>query len=477
MKKIISIILVVLALSCQVKAGETLGSNARKIFLVTIIDTSPTSGSNWRQIKMLARQATDSLQPGDRLEVLSARPGRPVLHLNIAIDPPNIPANENLYGCFTDIHQAFFLSKANVARAVETAFDDLNQRCEDYQCCLIVLSDGKLSDNQIRQIRRLATAYRSRGWPFLFTAAKDGKRRLFIAGSQGELEVALIGQANLPQWLEKVRSAIIAEPAEEEIQEPPESTEDRPLESVEETASPPPVEAEPPEKPPLPLSKTTGGLPHIEEHNDILGVSPDVNSQPLDGKQPPARSGDPQQPEKPGIPGKPKTKAKKLFSILENKWPLALTAGGLLAGAILLLLILPLLKPAAGMPVLEQEGETAKDKEARLIALSNGERFDIGEEQAINELIVGTNPGSPIPIVDDDVEDQQFKIFRSHGRLKIKQLANEPLMVDGVSLKKGQKQDLLIPATIQVTKNLKIHLFREFPEKEDENPEIKGDQL
>jgi hypothetical protein len=134
-------------------------------------------------------------------------------------------------------------------------------------------------------------------------------------------------------------------------------------------------------------------------------------------------------------------------------------------------------KPTADSEGLDQESELVTDEEARLIALSNGERFDLGEGQSINNLIIGTNPGSPVPIVDDEVEDEHFKISNRRGRFKIKNLSTKVLMVNGITLVKGQKHELLIPATIEVTKNVKISLFREFPEIEQKNQEIEGGQL
>jgi hypothetical protein len=479
--------LMVFVLAHQVKADQMPASDTGEIFLVTVVDTSPTSGSYWRRIKELARQAMDCLQPGDRLQLLSARPGQPVLHLNTVIDSPNAAADKALHGCLTNIHQAFFLSKADVTRAVEMAFDELNKHSQDYLCCLIVLSDGKLSDNQIKQVRRLATAYRSRKWPFLFTAGKGANRHLFIAGSEDELDVAIIGDVNLPQWLAQVRT-FAAKLAEEKAERPAKSARIQPSESANEASGKQPPETEPPEKPPLPSGKTTG-LPHIKEPNDIPGARSDAdNSRPgwyipaypmRRDKQPhpPVGADDLQQPKEPKIPDKPKTKAKSLFPVLKNRWPLAVTTGGILAGAVLLLLVMSLRKPTADSEGLDQESELVTDEEARLIALSNGERFDLGEGQSINNLIIGTNPGSPVPIVDDEVEDEHFKISNRRGRFKIKNLSTKVLMVNGITLVKGQKHELLIPATIEVTKNVKISLFREFPEIEQKNQEIEGGQL
>lgn len=463
MKKLISILLMcmVLVLGSHAKAANTPGNDAEKIFLSIVIDTSPTSASTWRQMKLLARQAINSLHPGDRLEVLSARPGRPVLHLSALIESANVPGYNSLYRCLTDINQAFFLFKADVARAVETAFDDLNQHSENYRCCLIVLSDGKLDNNQIRQIRRLATAYRSRKWLFLFTAIQDANRRLFTAGSQNELQVALIRQVNLPQWLEKVRPIEVIVPAEEEIQRPAKST-DAPSKEAKE--------------PLLPLDKTTG-LPDIKGPNEPDVTRSDADTpQPgwfvpiypiTDGKQPPPPLGPEidQKPEKPKVPDKPKAKAKSLFSILKNRWPLALVTGGILVGVILLLLILPLVKPAAGTSVLERESDTGAETRYMLMAESDGETYHLGEENNINNLIFGSDANSAIPLIGDAIEPEEFKLIRNRNGFKVQNLSKTPLNVNGLELKYRQKTELFFPATVHSGKKFRITFLLEQAEK------------
>lgn len=186
--------------------SDTPMHDSKPIFLVIVLDTSPTSAANWKQIKLLACRAIDYLQPAEKVAVLSARPaGKPSMHISCVIESPYISSRQNLSSCIADIGQAFFLFKADVAKAVEVAFNQLKEQSEKYACCLLVLSDGNLPDNQIDEIRRLAAAYKACNWPIYFTVTRDANRCLFVAGSQNELEVGLIYEANLAQWFEKVR--------------------------------------------------------------------------------------------------------------------------------------------------------------------------------------------------------------------------------------------------------------------------------
>lgn len=475
MKKLMLILLMcgVLGLGGLAKGGDTLTSELQKVFSVIVIDASATSASTWGQLKVLACQAIDSLQPGDRLEVLSARPGKPLLHISSLIESPTLSRRESFHKCVGDIKQTFFLFKADVAKAVEVAFNNLNKQSRSYRCCLLILSDGKLDDNQIRQIRRLATAYRSRNWPFCFTATKGANRHLFIAGSHDELEVALTHQVNLAEWLEKVRTAAIAKPAEE-VQKPLKPTEAQPK-AAKETSNGRLAKTKPVKGPVLSPGKATGRLPHIKGPNDISGARPDVDNSRagwyipaypiIDDTKPPPLPDELQQSKEPKIPDKPKTKAKSIFSVLRNKWPLALATGGILAGVILYLLVTALVKPAASTSVLERESDTGAETRYMLMAESNGETYDLGEENNINNLIFGSDANSAIPLIGDAIEPEEFKLIRNRNGFKIQNFSKTPLNVNGLELKYRQKTELVFPATVHSEKKFRITFLLEQAEE------------
>jgi hypothetical protein len=204
-----------MAIGGQNNASEAPTINRENIFLAIVLDTSPTSLNNWTRMKAIGFEAIDYLKSGDRIEILSAQPGKPRLHRNVTIAPAEIALRQDLRECITGIKQLFFLYQADLPVALAAALDDLGKQCDKYKCWLLVITDGSLTDSQIQQIRVLAAAARASGWFFSITASDTGDRQLFIAGSQGELEILTLRQANLAQMFEKIRPVAVSKPKQE----------------------------------------------------------------------------------------------------------------------------------------------------------------------------------------------------------------------------------------------------------------------
>ena len=270
MKKILMTLLmclILLSLTAQAETNKNSGENDERIFLAIIIDTSPTSPSTWKQIRMLAREAVSALQPGDRLQIWRARAGQPRLQINSIIESWDIGDRASIYECIKGIKQTF-LFKADVAKAVAAATPHLNRYYDNYKCCLLVLSDGKLSDGQINQIRRFADICRTQNITLRFTATKQGNRHLFIAGSQYEFEVAMLDNIYTDVWLAVVRDYRGTETTDEsETIEPlpPVSTESSMSSESEEPASP--------------LGPTTED--EEDEETDSVHDVPEMDAEPL----------------------------------------------------------------------------------------------------------------------------------------------------------------------------------------------------
>jgi hypothetical protein len=127
--------------------GATPDSTTQHLFLSIVVDSSPTSAEPWQQLKLSACQAVDSLRQDDRVEILRARDGEPALHSDSIIQSPSISGRQNLRQCVRDIRQLFFLSKADVAKAVATAFEHLGRHSNEYRCAVLVVSLGNLTDD------------------------------------------------------------------------------------------------------------------------------------------------------------------------------------------------------------------------------------------------------------------------------------------------------------------------------------------
>ena len=425
MKKVILIVLACLALiptANAVNQSSNIAGKKTDIFLTIVIDSGPMFESNWKLLKILAKEAVAKLEPKDQLRIIAARSGKPVLLVKGTIESKDPAFYKEINRCIDNLGQVFFLGNANVVKAVELAFEELNQPDKErYQACLLVLSDGKMSDNQVKHIRRLSTAHHSKNCPVLFTSAQSGSKKLFMAGAQGEIAVSLINQVNLHKWFQKVRT--ISEPI----------------------ANQGPV------------------LPKVQIDVDRLADAITTSSKFHRDK--------PEQ----MPPNKTKAlKKTKGLKLPKNFWSTVLGIGGIIAAIAVLYIAYILLKPIIGSKSLPDAviGAPLEDcPQYHIMAQSNGETFDFGDEQSINSLIIGKNPGSAIPITDDsddDIEFEHAKISQRNGKFKIKNTSSMPIFVNGIAVNRKQKQELFFPSTIQLTENFKIDLYRQIPESDDQ---------
>lgn len=98
----------------------------------------------------------------------------------------------------------------------------------------------------------------------------------------------------------------------------------------------------------------------------------------------------------------------------------------------------------------------------KLMGSAGDQEYDLGEEENIDTLIIGKSPASAIPLPDDDehLQDEHIKIMRLRHGYRIKNLAEQPIVVDGTAVKRGSKLDLVLPATIDLTQQSRITLSR-----------------
>jgi len=447
--KIMSLV-VALASLVQADAVDVTETAPQRISLALVFDSSPTSGGTWRQMKAVACDAVDHLQEGDRILILRARDGDPVLHTDAIVRPSPAPGPKNLHACIRSIRQVFFLSKADVAKAVAAAFDDLSQQPESYRRCLLVVSAGHLSRSQVGQIRRLAGAYRFHGWPVGFLVREDASRDLFRAASQGEFDVMFLDAGDVPGWLDGMRR--------------PQAETERPTENGRE----PQEETEPakPAEPPQPEEKEKVDEPRPAPADVEPRVEPkEAPSDRSNGQRDPNRSGlSPDAPDPTPDPCDPvpdtARKRSWLRSVLAYEYVLAIVVGGLVVGLVLLGV---LATKAGGSP--DGPGDFdeygADDSAQKLLCSTGDQEYDLGEEEHIHTLVIGKGVTSAVPLMDDqELEDEHVEITRRRNGYRIKNRAEQPIVVDGTAVKKNGKLELMLPATIELTPQTRIMLSR-----------------
>jgi hypothetical protein len=132
---------------------------------------------------------------------------------------------------------------------------------------------------------------------------------------------------------------------------------------------------------------------------------------------------------------------------------------GVLGLVTLVTLVVKLRRSGDGLPDLDEYGSTGTPQ--RLMCSVGDQQYDLGEEDSINTLVVGKSPISAAPLSDDEeLKDEHIKIIHRGRRWQIKNLAEQPVVVDGTTVSKGGKFDLLLLATIELTQRSRITLSR-----------------
>lgn len=443
--KTLLLVLVLQPFASAVAAGTPDGT-AQPLFLTIVIDSSPTSEQTWQQLKSSACQAVDSLVQDDRILILRARDGEPSLHSDSLIQSPDIAGRQNLRQCIRDVRQVFFLSKSDVAKAVATAFEHLGKHATEYRRGVLVFSTGNLANDQVRQIRRLAAAYRVRGWSLALLVEQGARRELFVAASQGEFDVMFLDKVNIAQWLEKARDQPPVE-----AQKPPEPLYPGPPDQPEDIG---------PKPGPLPIPDGPGQSGTVGEPNSgktayvrpPIPIPPDVPPFPT----PP----DPKPPSPTPAPPKAK-KPSWLWSVVKNEYAPAVVVGGTIIGLIVLVVLAARSRRGGeGLPDIDEYGTVGTPQ--KLMCSAGDQQYDLGEEANIDTLVIGKGPASAVVLPDDEeLEDEHVKIIRRRRSWQIKNLARQPIVVDGTTVKKSHKLDLFLPATIELTQQSRITLSRE----------------
>jgi hypothetical protein len=206
MKRLISII--VLLSVAWVHTGPAFSATdaEKKICLSIILDSSPNTDTQWDILRALLLQAVHNLREGDKLEILLARPGTPSTQMSLVMGRPDSFERDHIIEVVAGLNKEF-LFDVDVSRAVKAALESLRKNDGLYQPGLLVLTDGRMSDRQVGQIRRLHSLFKERGWPVCMTCdGNKANRQLLAAGNRDEIDLRFIDRPFLSQWIHSVRS-------------------------------------------------------------------------------------------------------------------------------------------------------------------------------------------------------------------------------------------------------------------------------
>lgn len=466
MKRLISISLVLLMLTSLIYGGENVSIEDIKpnVFAGVIRDTSPTSEKNWNMQHAVNVEIVHSLKSGDWLTEWVARPGRPSVPIDTIVTTDG-PEKYHIINKISGTSKEWLFS-ADIARAMEAAFDSFREKDKDYQCCLIIITKGQMSNKQVAQIRRYAGAFKARGWAVCITCdKKHANRKLLVAANNKELDIRFIDKASLSDWIDNVRSASVYKSSK--------GTATRKAKPELEVHDKQPIKTKDGRSMPL-VIPTEGAKQPIEvKIVELPGEKgfDDVNM-PDSGKYPSEITKKDHRPIDKEISTANGTKdgQKRKSSIIKTVLAIIFLIGVL--GA-MFLIVFSYSKSTTGPRAFDQ---TDDNIQYRLIAFLANQKYDMGPLDALGEITIGNGIGSTIFIDEETIEDKHVRIFKSRKGLKIQNLADSPIIVNGLELTHRRKTILNLPVDIELTNDVTVTVLsepvemnKEFNSDENEN--------
>jgi hypothetical protein len=453
-----------IAWMCSIVIGLSVGQispvfgSEPKLFLSVVLDASPTTTDRWETRKALLLEAIHSLQVGDRVELVTARPGQPTIQLAETIAEPLQLQREMAARSVARIPKEWLVG-ADVGRAVNAAYLSLLKRGEGYRCCLLVLSNGRIGEGSLAELRRVATALKPRGWPVCVVCdGEQANRPVLVAGTKGAFELRFIDSAALGEWIKSVRAS---------------SATNGPVTKAggaQETVTPPAVvPAKPPEVPRStpasapsapantgPLNVRIVDMPRMGGDQSADRISPRAAGTKLKDS---TASAPPAVPPQKGATQKTKNEATP-----RRKLPIALIGGGGL-GIGLAGLAAYILFDVLAVGKLRHSRRQSQDSVAsaggHLVAFVGDRREEYGNLDDIREITIGKGLGSHIFIDQPGVEDRHARIFRRRSGLWIQNTAGTVIVVGGLELPPKAKTCLVLPADIELAPGVTVSLLTE----------------
>ena len=440
-KKLI-LVSMVLLLTLAAYGGRASGSTAeeRGISLGIIIDTSPCSQKTWNVFQTAILEMTYQLRRGDKITVYTAHPGKPRLRIIRVIGTEGKHNASDIIRETTSFSREW-LSGANLSRAVELVFADFYREANEYQHCLVILSNGKINSDKVAQIKRLVVNFKNNSWPVrLICEPTQTSRSLLVAANNQQLDLRMLDKPELTEWITAARNMDTKKVS---------STNDKPkhTEKIIENAKPVQdlkygkartTNDETVKVEIMNLPKFSIGTPKANEPNDITvkNSTTDVKIDLSKDKDRPAQQ----------------TGKRRL-------WLIILTSIALIAGSWYCLSTFVLNGALSEQFSAQIDGQ--EDLPQRLISFVGQQRQDMGDIATLGEIIIGRAAGSSIYVDNENVEERHVRIFKSGRQVKVQNLASSPILIDGAQLNRRKKTDLIFPAEIELAGGVIVSLITE----------------
>lgn len=440
--------------------------------LVIIADSSWSCEQEVNDFRALARQPIAALKAGDYLEVIMARPGKPRLLLAQTIKTGKAEEIKNIDAALARI-RSYFLTDASLPNALDMALRRLVDTCKRIEIehvAIIILTDGRVSDIDARQILQLSEKATTRDWSLYLTGTKKTNRLILIAANKQALNWSVLSEANPELWLRQTRSSTESDLTQEskaQQQQRPQPA-DRlsgrealglPLQ----TDKPPDTGSQPEDAEPARYQiRTTidssvsvgspaerGGIearPHQQAGHDANAPT----------RQPTARAQS-KQPQKTSAPHQSWWK-RMTTGIRKQRWlailPFAVLGIGLLTTA-----GWGIAKAREWDRDTQGKVKSALPHESAILVLRHADRtYQLGPVNKVVKVGIGRHMDNAVRLMDESVQDHHLRLYRKGGTLMVQNLTRAAIKVNTVEVKPRGRHHVGLPATIQLNDKVTLSL-------------------
>lgn len=412
MKKLIMTFLLVTALMLLQSWTTADASEKNHIHAVMIVDVSSSMRGESENVRLNLMQVVYSLLPEDELTILTA-------------DNKQLRDwyNKSLSGKYGERERILsFISKirleahsSGVLVALEDAERIFQSKTIKQQVLVAILTDGKLSKDEISRIRFFSGIWKSHGYTVWVTGSRKSHRDLLAAANEGLFKFAPLNRLLLEQEIRQLRAP---------------STEESPARNQV------PIEI------PGPSDSADKAVPQDQNASSLQPVKvSDINT-----AAPPASDESNIKMEEEKQPKKtPRTKRKPVIKLKNLIIALVLAVVSVVA----IFLIRDAVVSSRG---LAEEGldQELVDQSDNLIISCNGQAWDMGLAKHSKKISVGNLPANDVCIEGDGIEPVHLLIKHSGRSCTVKNLSSNLINVAGDELAPRKSLRLNLPAQIIV---------------------------
>jgi hypothetical protein len=469
------VVMTVLSVAMYGKAASNRMVSTGNVHMCLVVDCGKTDTFIWDTIRARAIEMVCLLKTGDRITIINAYPSEPRLFESAELLSDSKTPVDSMVKRLGTLDKDWFV-RSTLSAAVGLSYEKLIFEPSARNCC-IVLTSGDITDDQIKNLSRLAVMFKAKNWPIVLICEHTAaNRQLLVSG----IEVRYLDNPGISEWIANIRPVVKKDPEPNlpsaprlvpEPKQPPASN--TPIVHGQNFNIKPdnaPMTAPDQKKPETIGPELTPKPQTLPAETNDPNLRPDSTVQPLPKDDAnkvslpsPPKKTDPKDCNKPDKlkdsrkPNNANSKESHAAASLFARWYFwALAAICVLFPAV----AYAYFKISGGNNTVSKVTDDAEVPKS-LIAYIGDDRRELGSLHDVREIIIGSGLGSTVFISGEGIAAQHLKIFSSGNTLKLQNYSDTTITVNGLSVKPRGKMKLDLPSEIELIQNVSIVLIEE----------------